>query len=564
MSDIPKSGIGEANAQGYPYGRHASKTSLESFLSKSWLFEVVDRESDNIIESFTLILPPQSYTIKEPQRVSITKTFGNAFVDDYGPDNIQITLKGITGTTHAFPTYRPKGPKSTFTDVGAAVSGAGGVSDNAEGYTGKTAFYEFRNKIMRYKNRNPNYEKSELRVYDLADEQAYKCVLLDFTVDRNSENPLRYPYTISLFVYERLDALKVAKSKDVPQISKEPITALNKVDEHTNVIDALFRDVSAIVNRVSRIKARSLELRSKWNRFLERGTDFLTAPLDISKSLLDTCFTAIGASFDTYQAGKYTFERYAQAEELFFEIFEQALRTYGFQISKGWQTTRTVQLQIDDGLSSSGDSVSRSFSIGSYQYSGLNVYTVRGEDTLPSIARNELGNENLWPYIAAINDSIDSSDDLVSGMDIFIPIKTDSGAEENKERFILTEDAARDPYGTDVKLDQDGNIVIQENGDLSLVSGLQNVQQAVDLRLNTVAGSMIKQSAFGITAQAGIAGTELAIKYLKVAIRSSLVKDPRISAVENMVVNLAKDVLGISMDIKVVGMETSLPVTIHT
>ena len=66
------------------YGTHAPRPSLESSLSKSWLFEIVDKETKDIIESFTLIMPPQSLTIKEPQRTSITKTFGNVFVDDYG------------------------------------------------------------------------------------------------------------------------------------------------------------------------------------------------------------------------------------------------------------------------------------------------------------------------------------------------------------------------------------------------------------------------------------------------------------------------------------------------
>ncbi len=90
-------------------------------LSKSWLFEVVNTKTKQIVNSFTLILPPQSYTIREKQRVSITKTFGNAFIDDYGPDNIEITIKGISGTAHVFPTYRPKGPAGSVYDTTAAV-----------------------------------------------------------------------------------------------------------------------------------------------------------------------------------------------------------------------------------------------------------------------------------------------------------------------------------------------------------------------------------------------------------------------------------------------------------
>ena len=78
----------------------------DRFLAKSFLFAVVDSETENIETSFTLVVPPNAYSIKEPHRVSIIKTFGNAFIDDYGPDNIQLVIKGISGTAHAFPTFK--------------------------------------------------------------------------------------------------------------------------------------------------------------------------------------------------------------------------------------------------------------------------------------------------------------------------------------------------------------------------------------------------------------------------------------------------------------------------
>ncbi len=565
---VPRTGVGEANikkspyGRTYPYGRFGPEVSLEGPLSKSWLFEIVDRKGEKIIESFTLIMPPQSYSIKEAQRVSITKTFGNAFVDDYGPDNLQITLKGISGTTHAFPTYKTKGPAKTFTDIGAAVSGSSKVADNSEGYTGKTAFYEFRNKIMRYKEQAKGaFDRYELRVYDLADEQAYKCVLLEFAVDRSSDNPLRYPYTISLFVYEKLEALKVATRKDVPKISKNPLAALNDADSFLDKVQDLYRDVQNVVNQTALLKARSLELRTRYNRFLTQTTRVVTSPLDVAKNFIDTAFSALGVAYDTYRAGKYTFERYVGSVELLRATLNEGLRLYGFQISEGWQRERNIQLEVDAGVNTESATVSRSVDSQSYTYSGLNVYTVRGEDTLQSIASDQLGDEDLWPYIASVNADISSNADLVAGDEIFIPIQIETDAEANKEQFILTEDAARDPYGTDIRLDQNGNLVVQESGDLALVSGIQNVEQAVDLILNTPSGSMIKQAAYGITAQAGIAGTEIAIKYLKIAIRTALVKDPRISAVTNMVVSLGRDALNISMDIGVVGAEESLPVT---
>jgi len=521
----------------------------------------VGREDGLIKESFTLVLPPQAYTIKEPQRVSITKTFGNAFVDDYGPDNIQITIKGISGTAHAFPTFTTAGVARDFSDVSLTASQAARL-ESWTGYTGRSAFYIFRNTIIRYKD-NAGWEKRELRVYDLADEQAYKCVLLDFTLDRSSEQPHHYPFTISLFVYQRLDKL-TPKLKAI-KISKDPWSALNHIDSLMNRIEQAYQGVGDIINQVALMKAGALELRTRYSRFLAQTTRIITSPLNIAKNLVDTGFMSLHVAYTTYRAGKYTRERYMGVNELFRAAVNEGLKIYGFQISEGLQESKTETIEGDDGVSIPEDAtaaVSRVVDSRSYEFSGLNVYTVKGDDTLQRIAQSELGDTDLWPYIAAVNSGIGSNDDLVPGIEIFIPVQVEPSEGINKEQFILTEDAARNPYGSDMLIDGNGDLVIQESSDFALVSGTENVKQAINLRLNTMLGSMIKQSAYGITAQAGFAGTTMAIRYLKLAVRATVVQDPRVESVDNMVVLLRSDTLHIGMDIGIIGIEQSLPVTL--
>lgn len=139
----------------------------------------------------------------------MTKTFGNVFIDDYGPDNLQIVLKGISGTTGIFPTYRAKGPNLGSTTELAAASAAAFGAPPVEGYDAKAAFYTFRDSIMRYKNNfADNFEQKELYVYDLNDQQVYKCILLDFTLDREQRRPFYYEFTISLLVYADMTTKK--------------------------------------------------------------------------------------------------------------------------------------------------------------------------------------------------------------------------------------------------------------------------------------------------------------------------------------------------------------------
>lgn len=544
----------------YLYGRNAPQPDLESPVSKSWLFEIVDRKSNKVSESFTLILPPKSYTIKEPQRVSITKTFGNAFVDDYGPDNLNIILKGISGTAHVFPTFSTRGNYSAYNNVKLTISDIKRET-STNGYTGRDAFYMFRDSIIRYKDK-AGWEKKELRVYDLADEQAYKCILLDFTLDRTSEQPLWYPFTISLFVYGRLDKLK-PKLK-VIKVWKEPISALNVIDSVLNKITQMYRDVDAILDKAAILKSQAELIRARYNTFLTQTTQLLVSPLDAIKNLIDAGTIALGVIKDTYDAGKYTEERYVEASELFRSLLNEALKIYGYQISKGWQISKTIVIESDGGLDTPDaitDPVSRVIDLKSYEFSGLNVYTIKGNDTLQNIALVELGDEDLWVYIATVNNDVDSNADLVPGETIYIPVQVDSIDDVNKEQFILTEDVVRDPYGTDILLDANGGIVIQENNDVALISGIENVQQAIDLRLSTAVGSMIKQSVYGIVAQAGFAGESMAIRYMKLSIRAALIQDPRIESIDNMIASLGSDVLNVSMDVGIIGAEAALPVT---
>ena len=553
MSDYT-SRYGDALARNKP-------KSLQSPVSKSWLFEIVDRETGVIDESFTLILPPQSYTIKEAQRIAITKTFGNAFVDDYGPDNIEITLKGISGTVHVFPTFTTSGKSAEFTDVSLVTQDIQNKPPGS-GFDGRDAFYAFRNRIMRYKDKG-GWEKRELRVYDLADEQAYKCVLLDFTLERTSEQPLHYPFTISLFVYQRLEKYR-PKLREI-SISEDPILMLNKIDEAMDSVTVRNRGIPDVVNSAAMLKARALELRHRWNRELTRVSRVLTSPLDMAKNFVDAAFALVGIAYDTYRAGKYTFERYMSLSEFARDTLNNGLRIYGYQISEGWQRTQTTSYERDEGVVPEDgvgvDSASRSFETVSYSFSGLDLYTVQGQDTLSSIALKELGDEELWPFIADVNEGINSSGDLVSGESIFIPVQADL-VDVPKERFIFSENPSRDPYGTDILLSSTGDLMFQDN-DFVLVSGVSNVQQAVDLRLNTDVGSLIKQSGYGITAQAGFAGSSMAIRYLKMAIRSTLMQDPRIESVDNMIVSLGGDALHVSMTLSVVGYEKSIPVPLN-
>jgi hypothetical protein len=73
---------------------------------------------------------------------------------------------------------------------------------------------------------------------------------------------------------------------------------------------------------------------------------------------------------------------------------------------------------------------------------------------------------------------------------------------------------------------------------------------------------MIKQTAYGLLAQPGLAGTSEAVSYIRMSIKNALIKDPRISQVKNIGVNLDTDAIQIKADIILIGREKSLPVEV--
>jgi hypothetical protein len=294
--------------------------------------------------------------------------------------------------------------------------------------------------------------------------------------------------------------------------------------------------------------------------------------LTASKNLVSDVMNLKATIQTAYDNGKMSEDEFIAANELNRSLLFNILHTYGYQITEGWQRTQTLVLEVDTGIdipsevsfAYHGDNaIDRNYKEVSFTYSGLYEYIVKGADNLQIIAKNKLGDENYWPFIVAVNDSISHNTDLISGNTIYIPRELTVSDADRKEHYIFNENPERDPYGNDIRLDSDGNLVIGEAGDIALISGAKNVIQSIDMRLKTEVGAMIKQTAFGLQANVGSAGSSMAIRYAKMAIRTSVMQDPRIDSVDNMIVNMQSDKIKISMDIGLVGYDSTIPVPLE-
>jgi hypothetical protein len=93
------------------------------------------------------------------------------------------------------------------------------------------------------------------------------------------------------------------------------------------------------------------------------------------------------------------------------------------------------------------------------------------------------------------------------------------------------------------------------------MTGLDNILQAINMRMNTLSGSMVKQTTFGLINATGLPGTEYAYNYAAINFRDSLMQDPRIESVTNVVVTIDGDAIYISADVTPVGIDTVIPIS---
>jgi hypothetical protein len=541
-------------------------------VTRSFLFEIIDTNTSLIKESFSLVVPPTSVSVREPNRVSITKTFGNIFVDDYGADNIELVISGFSGTSIAFPTYQPTVSGDSEFSTRLTLNGVTlDASASLLGYTHKNAFYAFRDSIMRYKQHYDNFADMKLRVYDLFDEQVYDCILIEFSCDRNADRPLYYPYTIKLMAYN----LPMADGDTLPEVLTTGGALddlMNAIDAVTTFIDTAFALVQAVVNAAAIIKNTMKNLRASLATYYQQAKTAAASPLTIAKLLSDSLDELSAAVTFSYDNKQMTTEQYARAKETVQDGQRSARTIYAQSIKDSSTASRSQSISFDNGVNIPpvGTAVdantglpptTRNSSVQSVKFSGVNLYTVSSSDTLQSIALKKLGDSALWVYVAVLN-NLTSNDDLSANTMIYVPVISNSTKNATaKDQFIITSNSQRDPYGTDIMLDESGDIVAAESNDVATISGVANVQQVINTALNTEQGSIIKNTAFGLLSQSGGAGDDTTIKYMRMAITRCLMQDPRIKTVNNIEINVTGDQFIIGIDVTLIGSDTTIPVT---
>jgi hypothetical protein len=158
---------------------------------------------------------------------------------------------------------------------------------------------------------------------------------------------------------------------------------------------------------------------------------------------------------------------------------------------------------------------------------GYKTITATSESRLDVIAKNEYGDADYADIIAKYN-GINGDTSLYPGMIIKIPYLKYTSNLRDSEIYS----SGREVYGTDIALSGSGDITLAEYNDFAIISGIDNMVQAIDMRISEDDGARIRSDAYGIKQSQG-SFDPFAFTVLLVSIRDTLIQDPRIQTARN-------------------------------
>lgn len=194
------------------------------------------------------------------------------------------------------------------------------------------------------------------------------------------------------------------------------------------------------------------------------------------------------------------------------------------------------------------------------QYTGFRFAPTRRGDTLQLIALRELGDANEWAKLAWFNDLLppfitddpaeSSSRILLAGEQIRIPsaaVETDAEA-TNADNVLLTDCAL---VGRRLMADS-------TTGDFVLVSGRENLKQAISHRISTDPGELIYHPAYGCKLQRRKGGKNNAVMGLigRMDAQDALTQETRLKRINRITVTSSGDALIVKADVSPISGES--------
>jgi hypothetical protein len=170
------------------------------------------------------------------------------------------------------------------------------------------------------------------------------------------------------------------------------------------------------------------------------------------------------------------------------------------------------------------------------------VEIMKSSTTFDNLAQTHYGDPAKGQIIAYYN-KIQNEHKIEAGTTIKIPFL--SKTMSNQGNKIYASPDMRDNYGMDIALTDTGGFAVSPGGDFAVVTGRENLAQAMVNRFPTSSGKRIRMGTYGIRAAIG---NTIAIKsFLFGSIEQTAKEDPRIERIDDINFYGKKDALHIAV-----------------
>jgi len=262
-------------------------------------------------DTYYLDIPPQAISQKELFATNITASRRGVVVESEGVIFKDLVIAGTTGV-YPGPREGFGGNQANFSNPLSAPTKAGGVQANGTSkastvVSGYAEFLGLRAYFLKYANDKVKKRGNHFLVFiNEKDQQALVVEPLEFTMERNSKNPMQYQYRIVLKCITTIDALFAADQEanrdpgiilnDIVNISRNAVAAIQQFRAAVGATNRLVQSISQEIDKTFIQPLRLLG--TALNDVADARSNILAVPTALQRNLNEALLTIQESRFE--------------------------------------------------------------------------------------------------------------------------------------------------------------------------------------------------------------------------------------------------------------------------
>lgn len=571
---------------------------------------------NNTTPSYMFRLPPKVHEMSEPFATNVIGTQeGGKYVESHGSPIKEIRISGTTGlrphrnasknlsifgANTGLSSSSTVGQVAEFAGVANTPDAIGPLSslfNSTSTWSDKEAIGHddvmfLRNLFRLYdwhKTNGPNAGRVLMVWRNAKDDDYWVVEPMEFKLAQNSSSPLTYEYSITFKTLQKLELQVYVNTDDTIGL----LRSANNFVARTNQASAAIRNsllvIASQIDRLARAPRDvtsfilmpmryTLEGLDAVRRSEKRFTSNFVQNLKLLQKNLDTLYKEIAEGYDATEAAMMKIRK--------------AMRTARIEVDKLLSQPELQPSAVITDAKATSDHTLSTYNTPTENkgvYAGtqplvnnntqLSQAVVQPNDTIHSLAVRLVGNRSAFKTLIAINNLTAPYVSPAGGVGVLRPgdyilypsavqatgSSNSFGAKlNNKEtsspQDIQSNSSLMQQFGRDLRLitsqqssyEVKFDLTVDQSGDISTLTGIPNIAQAVRSKFSTVKGELPAHPSFGASFPMGARATPTTLAGFRIDVEQTLLSDIRISNIKNLSFTVIGDILSAKASINLV------------